>query len=467
MKKVIFLLLDGARKDTVEKYLDLGYLPNLNEIINNGGSISSATSVFPSTTGPAYTPFLMGLFPGNANLPGIRWFDKVNFSKNKLSLMAHRSYVGIEGLLLNDDIKKSNKTIFEIVKNSRSIFNEITRGLQKEFDLTRISKGYYKIKSHFSGSSSIDLTSSKKLLSSLDKKVEFIFCCYLGVDSNSHIHGHDSKEVLDSYKSFDFELGKVIQKLKDNNELDDSLLIVTSDHGHSNTNSHIELVDVLKKQGFKVFSYPLVFSKLIKDIDAAVMVSGNSMAHLYFRKEKDWSKRKTFNGSEKIIEDLVRNPGIDILIFINEKSQIIIRSIRGMAMLEDKESGLEYTPLVNDPFDYKNLKGLLTYEEILDKTFDTDYPDALTQIHQLFNSNRCGDLVISSNEGFDLRDNFEIPEHKSSHGSLKKEHMLVPLIMNKKVTEDKIRTVDLFPTILRFLNYKSPIKTDGKKLDIN
>ena len=138
-----------------------------------------------------------------------------------------------------------------------------------------------------------------------------------------------------------------------------------------------------------------------------------------------------------------------------------------MAMLEDKESGLEYTPLVNDPFDYKNLKGLLSYKEILDKTFDTDYPDALTQIHQLFNSNRCGDLVISCNEGFDLRDNFEIPEHKSSHGSLKKEHMLVPLIMNKKVTEDKIRTVDLFPTILWFLNYKSPIKTDGKKLDIN
>ena len=36
MKKVVFLLLDGARKDTVEKYLDLGYLPNLNELINNG-----------------------------------------------------------------------------------------------------------------------------------------------------------------------------------------------------------------------------------------------------------------------------------------------------------------------------------------------------------------------------------------------------------------------------------------------
>ena len=138
-----------------------------------------------------------------------------------------------------------------------------------------------------------------------------------------------------------------------------------------------------------------------------------------------------------------------------------------MAMLENKESGLQYTPLVNDPFDYKDLKGLLTYQEILEKTFDSDYPDALTQIHQLFNSNRCGDLVISSNEGFDLRDNFELPVHKSSHGSLKKEHILVPLIMNKKVTEEIIRTVDLYPTILKFLNYKSSTKIDGKELDIN
>jgi arylsulfatase A-like enzyme len=35
------------------------------------------------------------------------------------------------------------------------------------------------------------------------------------------------------------------------------------------------------------------------------------------------------------------------------------------------------------------------------------------------------------------------------------------------VSEDKIRTVDLFPTILDFLNLQVPNKVDGKKLDIN
>ena len=63
----------------------------------------------------------------------------------------------------------------------------------------------------------------------------------------------------------------------------------------------------------------------------------------------------------------------------------------------------------------------------------SDYPDAIAQIVQLFKSPRCGDIVISAETGYDLRKDYEYPEHKSSHGSLKREHMVVPLIINKKI----------------------------------
>ena len=126
MRKVIFLLLDGARKDSIKKYIDEGLMPNLEGVIDNEGSFKTAVSVFPSTTGPAYLPFLTGLFPGNCNMPGIRWFDKIKFSRNINSFQSHRSYVGIEGLLFNKDIKKSQLTIFNIITKSRSIFNEIS-----------------------------------------------------------------------------------------------------------------------------------------------------------------------------------------------------------------------------------------------------------------------------------------------------------------------------------------------------
>ena len=467
MKKVIFLLLDGARKDSMEKYITDGLMPNTKSLINQGGSFTSAISVFPSTTGPAYLPFVTGLFPGHGNIPGIRWFDKVDFSRNSNSLSSHRSYVGVEGLLFNRDLKKSQATIFEIVKNSRSIFNELTRGLPNRFDLTRVSKIYHKMKSHFSGSQVIDNVASDKLLQSIDSGAQFVFCCFLGVDSNSHISGCDSQPVSDSFTNFDRQLGLIVKKLKDLNQFDDTLLIVTSDHGHSNTHSHLDLVGLLSENGYKVFSYPLIYKKYLKDIDASVMVSGNSMSHIYIRKDKDWSKNFTFKDSENLMEKLLTYEAIDIVMTRNEKNQIVVMSKNGIALLEDKETGVFYTPLLNDPFEYEGIKDFLSYEEILEQTFDTSYPDALTQIVQIFKSVRSGDIIVSAQTGFDLRSNFEFPEHKSSHGSLKSDHMTVPLIFNKKVKESKIRTVDLFPTILDFLDLECPNKIDGRKLDVN
>ena len=467
MKKVIFLLLDGARRDSLERHLVNGLMPNTKNLIDEGGSLSSAISVFPSTTGPAYLPFITGLFPGNANMPGIRWFDKVEFSRNRNSLSSHRSYVGVEGLLFNRDLKKSQATIFEIVKDSRSMFNEITRGLPNSSDLTRVSKIYHKMKSHFSGSQVIDNVASDKMLQSINSDAQFVFCCFLGVDSNSHISGCDSQPVIDSYANFDYQLGLIIKKLKDLNQFNDTLLIVTSDHGHSNTHSHLDLVGLLSDSGYKVFSYPLVHKKYLNDLDASVMVSGNSMSHIYLRKDKDWSKSFTFKDSENLIEKLLTYEAIDIVMTRNEKSQIVVNSKKGIALLEDKETGVLYTPLLNDPFGYEGIKDFLSYEEVLEQTFDTSYPDALTQIVQIFKSTRCGDIVVSAQTGFDLRSNFEFPEHKSSHGSLKSDHMNVPLISNKRVVESKIRTVDLFPTMLDFLDLECPNKIDGIKLEVN
>ena len=466
MKKVIFLLLDGARYDCLNRYLDLGHLPNVDKIIKNNGSNSSAISVFPSTTGPAYVPFLTGLYPGNMNMPGIRWFNKIQFSKNESDSGAHRSYVGIGSIFFNTDLKKSKKTMFEIVKKSRSIFNEITRGLDSKYNMTKISKIYYKIKSHFSGSSDIDSVAMEKLLSAIDSEAEFIFCCLHGLDSNSHIYGFDHDIVLQSYKSFDYNLGIVLSKLENNNELNDTLLIITSDHGHSNTLTHIDLVEFLESRNFRVLSYPFILNKYYRDINASVMVSGNSMAHIYLRKDFNWEKKYTFIDSEKLIDSLLKINGIDLVMALNQKNHIIIKSDRGLAVLEEKENLLRYQPLENDPFGYPKMNEFLSSDDVLSQTYNTEYPDALIQIVQIFKSNRCGDIVVSADSGFDLRKKYEYPEHKSSHGSLQKSHMFVPLIMNKRIKQEHIRTVDLFPTILDYLNKEIANDIDGKKLNV-
>src|SRR2546430_17692685 len=69
------IIADGARPDVLARSIDSGQLPAL-AALREEGSLSTVTSAFPSVTGPAYAPFLMGRYPGSIGLPGLRWYDR-------------------------------------------------------------------------------------------------------------------------------------------------------------------------------------------------------------------------------------------------------------------------------------------------------------------------------------------------------------------------------------------------------
>src|SRR3989338_2500046 len=75
-KRCIFFLADGSRPDAFENLMKKGDLPEFSATCEEKGGYKSITSVFPSTTGPAYLPYLTGCYPGTCDVPGIRWFDK-------------------------------------------------------------------------------------------------------------------------------------------------------------------------------------------------------------------------------------------------------------------------------------------------------------------------------------------------------------------------------------------------------
>ena len=72
----------------------------------------------------------------------------------------------------------------------------------------------------------------------------------------------------------------------------------------------------------------------------------------------------------------------------------------------------------------------------------------LSQLWQIFKSERTGDLVLSAESGYDLRARYEIPEHHATHGALIAEHLHIPLATNYPIAEQCIRSVDVFPTVL-------------------
>lgn len=464
-KSCIFIMADGARADVFQELLGRGDLPNVSKYIAEKGTSRSAISVFPSTTGPAYAPFIMGRFPGRCNLPGIRWFDRKLYSRKIFSPYRSRSYVGIEGFLMNRDISKDTPTLFEMFPQSVSILNELSRGVGVNGDKTRFLRIYYKIKSHFTNRcDEVDIAVRRILLRSLKDSPQFTYVVFLGIDTYSHLNHPFHNKVIESYLGIDESVGLLGKALEREGRLDETLLIITSDHGLTQTHSHFDSLEFMNRLGFKTFYYPNIF-KYFRGADAANMVSGNGMTHLYIKSPEGWRRRSTFEEISQVVDRLLERPEVDIVAGLDENGRARIKSERGEALAWlDSDGYLLYERIHSDPFGYNGFPPKMDLDETLKHSFYTNYPDALLQLIQLLESPRSGELLVSAKQGFDLRAKHEKPEHCSSHGALFREHIVVPLCLNTKIKKEFVRTVDIYPTVLRLLGRPIPKGIDGVSL---
>ena len=461
-KSCIFIMADGARADVFSELLQKGELPNISKYIVEGGSYREAVTVFPSTTGPAYTPYIFGKYPGRCNLPGIRWFDRKAYQDKRLSFDRFRSYIGLETYFMNSDVSKDFKTVFEIFPRSINIFNELSRGINLKNDKTLFSKLYYKVKSHFTDKSDeVDLVAERILLQSLKQFPDYIYTVFLGIDTYSHINHPFHQKVIDSYRRIDNTLGLLAKSLEREGRLDETLLIISSDHGLTQTHSHFDSLEFMSHQGYKTFYYPNVY-KHFTDAEAACLISGNAMANIYVKSENGWGRKSTFEELSNLVESFVERPEVDIVAGLDENGHARVKSTNGEATAWlDSEGLVNYKKIKEDPFNYNGMPTKMSLDEALIHSYNTEYPDALLQIIQLLESPRTGDLVLSAAHGYDLRARHENPEHRSSHGALFRDHMIVPFVINAKLEKEFIRTVDIFPTVLNCLNQPVPDNLDG------
>lgn len=467
-KRTIFYLVDGARPDVMQELLEAGELPNIQNEILPQGTFRKATSCFPSTTGPAYLPHLMGCFPGTMNVPGIRWFDKKEFKRKRLNKYAMRSYCGPEALWFNSDLPADQPTLHELLGDTYNIFSMITRNIPEERDLAKKVKTKLYFKAHFFHKHHpVDVTAHEHLMMGLENDPSFFFVVFPCVDWNSHTYSPHDEETIKSYKYMDYSVGEVVKKLKAKGQWKDTLLIITSDHGLTATHTHFDLADYLTDMGLKTLKYPTIWTFKPK---AVVMISGNSFGAIHFLNHEgsDVLRGRAVENAlgERIWKDLLDKPAVDFVAWRGDNAdQFLIESKTGRAEMRKQDKGLTYHPLSGDPLGLGTIDTPLNRAKALEVTFESDYPDALVQLEQLFQSRRAGDLVVSAANGYDLRDFWEYPEHKGSHGSLRKEHIHVPLIYNQtNWRPGPARTADIFNTILKWMEKPPVAHTDGISL---
>jgi len=467
-KRVLFYLLDGARPDILSELIAQGKLPHLQQLVDEG-TFRIATTCFPSTTGPAYLPFLTGQFPGTMNIPGIRWFDKQEFKRTRWNKMAMRSYCGPEAGWFNTDMPADKATLFDLLGESYNLYNMITRNIPDAYDLGKKGKNWLYTRAHFlKRHHPVDIQGHERIMGLLKsgKDFDFLFAVFPSVDWDSHYHHIRDHRTIAAYQIADNSIGEVRAYLEKKGWWKNTLFMLTSDHGLTPSHTHFDLGDWMTEQGLKSVGYPVIWRQNPK---SAVMISGNSFGSIHLLNHEGdhvlQEKELVNHFSKERMDELLKEKAVDFITYRgNNEGEYYVQNHHGKALISQHQENYSYRPIDADPLCLKNItvKG---HRAALDCTMNSLYPDALVQISQLFKSRRAGDVIVSARNGYDLRDFWEYPEHKGSHGSLTKEHIHVPLIYNQKGwAEHAARTADIFPTILKWMNKTVPVN-EGNALN--
>ncbi|MHA1911446.1 MAG: alkaline phosphatase family protein [Candidatus Kariarchaeaceae archaeon] len=467
--RCLYILIDGARPDVIQNLVNQGMLPTIESFFLKKQKVESATTCFPSSTGPAYAPFLTGCYASTADVPGSRWIDKELFPFNKkLSFRGSRSYVGYEASRIDDDLNPEISTLFEVFEDSYSWASPINRGVSAKRQLGGITDSLFifsKISHYWEV---IDAFSFSKVMKLIKGDWEFAFFVFPGVDELSHTTSPFSKRTLSQYIRLDKYLKHIINDLKISGKLDSTAIVITSDHGLTKTTNHLDLTGFIASLGERVFKYPISFTK---KKTCAVLETGNGMAHLYLSDNMsgEWSPRRLTDTEmidRAIIPSLLMRKEVDHILTTNEDREVIVRNNKGIGYIRNNGSTISYEVEGEDPLGYGFSSEKFTDYESLVDTYDGSYPDVLVQYSQIFNSKRTGDIIVTAKLGYDLRKRMEFPLHKATHGNNLRGQILVPFLTNIPISEGRYRTVDVFPTIIDSIDGSrlKNLKYEGRSL---
>lgn len=463
---LVILVADGARPDTLRGALDAGALPALARL-RAEGALCTISSVFPSVTGPAYTPFLMGRYPGPVGLPGIRWWDRTHAAT---SWPDHaRSYVGIQARHADTDLAPDAPTLFELAPSSLASLTPLGRGLARSRRLGfnwgfALKAAWTHFRGDVRGWLAIDRAIAARAAERIHReRPAFAFIVHPGIDKVSHAVGHAHHTVRDALRIVDDTAALIRANAERGGYWNHMQLWVVSDHGHSPVSQHEDLAGLMAHWGLRVCAHPWT---MLGGPDCAVMVSGNAMSHVYL--ELGHTTRPFWPELaarwEPIAERLLQRDSVDLLVLPYSVSlcEVRARGARGAAFVRRDGARYSYEPVDGgDPLGLGAAVSVDGEAAAHDACASSDYPDALVQLAHLAGAARSGEMILSAARGWDFRARYEPIPHVSSHGALHRDHMEVPLLVGRPPARTPRRTVDIMPSALDAMGLPIPAGLDG------
>ncbi|MDD4363427.1 MAG: alkaline phosphatase family protein [Atribacterota bacterium] len=296
-KRVILIVWDGLRSDFVNKR----FTPNLFEFASKGVLFKNHHSVFPSCTRVNCASMVTGCYPDMHGLMGNQIYicDKnqdlkvISTSNYKLLKEYNRQTKGNMlrktsiTEILNDHQKKSlvlstgsggSAYIFDhkesgVVINSSFCFPaEISEQLRKKIgpfpveEVPNKEQNKYLVQSFFN-----------YFLPEMDPDLTILYLCE--PDKTQHYYGIGTVQSCQTIKDNDDLFGEFLIGLQQYNSVNETDILITSDHGGSTITGTVNPVDLLIEGGFKEN----------ENSDDLTIVSSDGSIGIYL---KNWQKNK-------------------------------------------------------------------------------------------------------------------------------------------------------------------------------
>jgi hypothetical protein len=420
--RVVVVIVDGLPVSLLDSLL-----PDLPFLRERCPHRATAVSCFPSTTGPAYFPFLAGCTPGRANVPGIRWFDRTRRTRSRFPHRGLRSYVGPDAAKMQTDTAVT--TIFGA--HAWPASSPVSKDLPKRREKSR--DALWATAHFFDTWAAADKRTAWKLGRGLRKGRPIVFAVFPSVDEYGHVHGATHDRAAQALLAID---GLLAEKLDGFG----GEVLLSADHGLTDTHTHLDLRGLVEERVGATVAFPLIGKP---NPQAVVCESGNAMANVYLRGDDGWAGLPSVDRCRSLAHELLELDGIDSVALRGPEETAELHTRNGSGTVGFDDNGLHQR---GDAF-ATALAGE-TPAKALAATGDDWNPDAAFALSSLYASERTGDLLVSASPGFDLRTAREWPEHHASHGGLHREHTVVPVLSSAPLPERPLRTLDLFALTL-------------------
>ncbi|MDE1859559.1 MAG: alkaline phosphatase family protein, partial [Candidatus Micrarchaeota archaeon] len=233
IKKVAFILLDGFG---YKMWMDSWKNPGFFNTMSKKGIVLPITSVFPSTTASAVTTANTGLTPIQHGLPEWQiYFHEIKMIINTLPFTPY--YPQLTQSLTDKGIKSS------ILYNGKTIYEQLARQGVSCTSITNrvIANGLYTkiIKKGSKQASFVKPTDGvlklKHIIES-ERKRAYVQLYIDNIDASTHAYGPFSEESRAEINSISNIFEKQLLEKIGKRAAEETLVVVTSDHGHSRIN---------------------------------------------------------------------------------------------------------------------------------------------------------------------------------------------------------------------------------------